>query len=247
MSELLKHPPLVEAVCEFQFGTDSKWDWTIPGLLFEKVGEEFSERAEVHRFGVKIEQAGGKVSSPSVIETGPDRIQLKRPDGSAMMQVGPRRLIINHLKPYPKWETFRDLILKIYGTYRSIVEVGTLSRLGLRYINQIEIKNTDYRKVITVWPSLSNTLDRTVATFVQRYELKHDKPEGMLIHQTGLVQIEGKNMVMLDLDFVSSSVANIANLDSLSGWLKEAHDRVEEAFIDSLTPEMYKALKDGKK
>lgn len=57
MGEILKNPPLVEAVCEFQFVPESKWDWTIPGLLFEKIGKEFSERTEVHRLGVTVQQS----------------------------------------------------------------------------------------------------------------------------------------------------------------------------------------------
>lgn len=246
MSEPLQNPPLIEAVCEFQFGADCKWDWTIPGRLFEKVGNEFSDRTEVHRLSVKTEQVSGKSVAPSVIETGPERIQLKRPDGSAMIQVGPKQLIINVLRPYPRWETFRDLIVRIYETYMTIVEVGTLGRLGLRYINQIEVSGTDYRTVVTVWPSLARSLERGVTAFVQRYELRHDKPEGLLVHQTGLMQVEDKSIVMLDLDFISSSVAHIVSRDDVLNWLEEAHCRVEEAFIDSLTPEKYRELKEGR-
>jgi uncharacterized protein (TIGR04255 family) len=246
MSELLKNPPLVEAACEFQFDPSSKWDWTLPGRLFDKIGNEFSERMDVHRMGLTIQQAGGKVSQPSVIEAGTDRIQLKRPDGSAMIQIGPRQLIINHLRPYPNWNAFRDLILRMYETYNSLIEGGFLGRIGLRYINQIELTGKDYKELITVWPSFSHSLKRDVATFYQRYELKHNKPEGLLIHQTGLIQTEDKNMLVLDLDFVASSASSITGQKNVADWLDQAHDRVEESFIDSLTPSAYKRLKEGK-
>lgn len=246
MSEILKNPPLVEAVCEFQFDPNSKWDWTLPGRLFDKIGKEFSERADVHRLGLTIQQAGGKVSQPSVIEAGPDRIQLKRPDGSAMVQIGSRQLIINHLRPYPNWDVFRDLILRTYETYNNLIEGGALSRIGLRYINQIDLAGTDYKDIISVWPSFSDSLKRDVATFFQRYELKHDKPAGLLIHQTGLIQVEDKNMLVLDLDFIASSVSAITSQKDVADWLNQAHDRVEESFIDSLTPSAYKRLKEGK-
>jgi uncharacterized protein (TIGR04255 family) len=246
MSELLKNPPLVEAVCEFQFDPSSKWDWTLPGRLFDKIGKEFSERMDVHRMGLTIQQASGKVSQSSIIEAGPDRIQLKRPDGSAMIQVGPRQLIINHLRPYPNWNPFRELILRMYETYNSLIEGSSLGRIGLRYINQIELTGKDYKEIINVWPTFSHSLKKEVSTLFQRYELKHDNPEGLLIHQTGLIQVEDKNMLVLDLDFVASSVSSITSRKHVADWLDQAHDRVEESFIDSLTPSAYKRLKEGK-
>lgn len=246
MSELLKKPPLVEAVCEFQFDPNSKWDWTVPGRLFDKIGKEFSERADVHRLSLAFQQVSGKVSPPSVIEGGPDRIQLKRPDGSAMVQVGPRQLIINHLKPYPGWPAFRDMILNVYSSYISVSEGGALGRLGLRYINQIELANRGYKEIISVWPSFSGRLNKKASTFFQRYELKHEKPEGLLVHQTGLMQVEEKDIIMLDLDFISSAVSGMTQQKDIAGWLEQAHDRVEESFIDSLTPNIYKQLKEGK-
>ncbi|GAN32581.1 MAG: TIGR04255 family protein [Candidatus Brocadia sp. AMX2] len=249
MGEILKNPPLVEAVCEFQFDPESKWDWTIPGLLFEKIGGEFSERAEVHRLGVTVQQLSRKITQPSVIESGPERIQLKRSDSSAMVQVGPRQLIINHLRPYKNWDTFCELILRIYSTYLSVIQSGRISRLGLRYVNQIELTefSSDWKNIISIWPSFPNKLKRDVATFFQRYELKHNKPEGVLIHQTGLIQSDDKSMVVLDLDFISTAVSELVEKDQVAEWLNQAHDRIEESFIDSLTPDAYTWLKEGKK
>lgn len=71
MGEIFKNPPLVEAVCEFQFHPESKWDWTVPGLLFEKISGEFSERAEMRRLEVTFQQLSRKITQPSVIERGP--------------------------------------------------------------------------------------------------------------------------------------------------------------------------------
>lgn len=249
MGEMLKNSPLVEAVCEFLFDPESEWDWTVPGRLFEKIGEEFSERAEVHRLGVTVQQLSRKNTQPPVIESGPERIQLKRSDGSAMVQAGPRQLIINHLRPYQNWDIFCKLISRIYSAYLNVIKSGQISRLGLRYINQIDLAgfSSDWKKIISIWPSFPNKLKRDVATFFQRYELKHDKPEGLLIHQTGLIQSDDKSMVVLDLDFISTAVSELVEKDKVTEWLNQAHDRVEESFIDSLEPDAYIWLKEGKK
>lgn len=36
-----KHPPIVEALCEFQFIPSQPWDITIPGLLYDRINSEF--------------------------------------------------------------------------------------------------------------------------------------------------------------------------------------------------------------
>lgn len=166
-----------------------------------------------------------------------------------MVQVGPRQLIINHLRPYQNWDTFCDLTLRIYSTYLSVIQTGRLSRLGLRYVNQIELggSSSDWKNIISIWPSFPGKLKRDVATFFQRYELKHDKPEGILIHQTGLIQVDNKSLAVLDLDFISTVVSELVEKDRVAEWLNQAHDRVEESFIDSLMTDAYTWLKEGKK
>lgn len=243
IGEKLKNPPLIEAACEFRFDLASEWDWTIPGLLFEKIRDEFPGRAEVHRLGLTVQEASRQVPSPAVIESGPDRIHLKRKDGSAIVQIGPRMLAVNQHRPYPNWETFRNLILRIYKTYREVAGSHGLARIGLRYINEIPRKNRAFTNITTVWPTLSGNLDRDISHFYQRYEFKHSKPKGVLVHQTGQQLRDNKPVIMLDLDFVSESVPRIRSESSVAKWLDAAHERVEESFIASLKPDFFEQLK----
>lgn len=138
---------------------------------------------------------------------------------------------------------------RVYSEYLSVIKRGQISRLGLRYINQIKLAgfSSDWKNIISIWPSFPNKLKRDVSTFFQRYELKHDKPEGVLIHQTGLIQSDDKSMVVLDLDFISTAVSKLVEKDKVTEWLNQAHDRVEESFIDSLKLDAYIWLKEGKK
>ena len=243
MIEPLKKPPLIEAACEFRFNPESEWDWTIPGRLFDKIGDEFSERSEVRRLGLTVQESDKQTPSPTLIESGPDRIHLKRSDGSAIVQIGPRLLAISLKRPYPNWETYRELILRIYEAHREIAGASKLARLGLRYINKIPMKKLAFTDVITVWPTLAGALNRYASTFYQRYELKHDNPKGTLIHQTGLQTVDGKSVIMLDLDFVSVSVGRLKRTESIEKWLDLAHERIEEGFIETLVPDFFEKLK----
>ena len=134
MGEKLKNPPLVEALCEFRFSEDSNWDWILPGQLYDKVGAEFPEHTQFQSIGLQV-QASHKSIPAASIYTAPDRVQYKRSDGSAMIQVGPYLLAINQLKPYTTWAEFSALIIRIYEEYCGIAGNTRIARIGLRYIN----------------------------------------------------------------------------------------------------------------
>lgn len=247
MGAKLKTPPLIEALCEFRYASNSPWDWTIPGQMFEKIKNEFSERSQVQSVGVQL-QASPRVPPLATIQTGPERVQLKRADGSAMVQVGPNLLAVNHLRPYPTWDVFRGLILNMLETYRGIVGTIELQRIGLRYINLIPLPKpkAELSDFITLSPPLTGQLDRTLKSFYQRYELQQDNPEGVLIHQTGIqTDDEGQPVIVLDLDFGSEQVQKLTTTESVKQWLEAAHDRVYEAFMASLNAELYEGFKRG--
>jgi uncharacterized protein (TIGR04255 family) len=197
MAQALKNPPLIEAVCEFRLAPGSEWDWTIPGRLYDRIRREFPERSELHRIGVAVRHPPNVPSAPALIEAGPDRVQLKRPDGSAMVQVGPRMLAINHLRPYDRWEVFRDLVLQITKAYGEVATIHPLARIGLRYINQIPRSDRLTKQIIRIWPSLYGTLNKPVTAFYQRYELQHEMPKGTLVHQTGIQTTDAGDAVVM--------------------------------------------------
>lgn len=241
MGEKLAHPPLVEALCEFRFLPTSPWDLTIPGQLYERIKDEFTERAQLPGFGVEI-QSTPRLSPVATIHSGPERVQLRRPDGSAMVQVGEHLLAINQLPPYPTWEVFVGLIGQILGEYWPMVGEARLARIGLRYINQIPVHAAHLRvgDYLTLVPPLAGGLDRPLASFYQRYELSYDRPFGLLIHQTGTRR---SDEMVLDLDFSSTLVQGLATVDEVRRWLDAAHERVYEAFVASLDPDLLAKLK----
>lgn len=245
MGEKLKTPPLIEALCEFRFAENANWDWVLPGQLYDKIKTDFPERAQIQGVGFQV-QASPKLKPVASIHTLPDRVQLKRLDGSAMVQVGYNLLAINQLKPYTSWTEFLSLIMRIFETYQEIAGVVDLERIGLRYINQLVVtdSNSKVSDLITLAPPLTGTLARPIHAFYQRYEIEQENPEGILVHQTGTQQDEQENPIfILDVDFGSTKVQDLKSADSVKNWLEQAHNRVHEAFVASLTTHLYSDMK----
>jgi uncharacterized protein (TIGR04255 family) len=246
MGEKLAKPPLIEALCEFRFGITGPWTADVVDRLSERVGSDFSVRSESETMQIDLG------THPPATHKHPVW-QLKRPDASAMVQVSPAgALVINHLRPYDRWETYRDLILRTLGEFVQVVGAGPIDRIGLRYINRLILGSSQpgLRDVLSVYPRLSGPLERGLLNFYQRADLVHSDAEGVLVHQVGLgtpTAPEGPRSIMLDLDFGSVPTRRFRadDVDDLLEWLERAHERVEEAFIASLQPEYYDRLRRG--
>jgi uncharacterized protein (TIGR04255 family) len=242
LAAILKNPPLIEAVFEAHFGPNAAWDWTMPGRLYDRMSGEFSERQQALDFrGVQLPVAADRVGQVQ-------RVQLKRSDGSAMIQIGEEMLAINHFAPYPSWEGFRELIMRVVGTSLELGARLDLTRVGLRYINVIrELPDEgDLSRVITVLPRLTGPLMRPSVGLYVRCDLAHETPAGILVLQTGLRSTPGRengSEVILDLDFVGQESVSITSSEILGGWLDAAHKHIEDAFIAALAPQMYDRLK----
>lgn len=244
MGERLASPPLIEALCEFFFGPPTTWDWTLPGSFYAQIRDEFPDKTQ--KDPAVTFRFHGSPTSIVVPPTArfPERVQFSRRDGSAMVQVAPNLLVVNHLRPYEDWERFRELIVRMFTRYSSLMGPWKVQRTGLRYINRLPLPGgpRDLSDVVTVVSqSWSGLQARTLSRFYQKYELEYDDPTGTLVHQTGTVRDGDEESAMLDLHFISE--CEVDDVTVLVPWLDQAHDRIGEAFVASLHPDYHATLK----
>ena len=174
MGKKYKNPPIIEAVCEFQFAPGQPWDFTVHGLFYEQIRAEFPEKQQQMGIGIRFRQEAGAIQHELLPNS--ERMQFLRKDKSALVQVGPDMLAVNHLKPYPGWEVFKPLILDNLNKYIEVAKPKGLKRLGLRYINKIDlpeqtIKMQDYFNYFTLIPK---ELPQTHENFSARVEIPHE-------------------------------------------------------------------------
>jgi len=233
MGKKYKNPPIVEALCEFQFLPNQPWDITIPGILYEKIKDEFPVKQQQVGFGVAVKPGkAGMVLKPE-IEFGPPRMQFFSKDKISLVQVGPDLLTVNHLRPYSTWKKFKPLILKIFGEYIVIANPKGVRQIRLRYINKIDfdqhkIELSDY---FNYYPSIPSNLPQTYKTFQVTVEIPYNNERDTLRLSFATIIPEKPNVLSLlfDLDYVMILPESIV-LDKLPDWLEDAHTAIENAF-----------------
>jgi uncharacterized protein (TIGR04255 family) len=246
MPRSYRNPPVIEAVCEFRFLETQRWDWTIPGLVYEKISNSFPK---------KRQQTVIELSMPYLrpIEGSPPgdvaRMQFLNDEETRLVQVWPNTLAINRLKPYGSWNTYKEEILSQLKVYQQVSGQDGLTRIGLRYINRIELpasepQGADLGAYLVSIPKVSTSIPQAYRSFLMQLDIPYedDPPTNLrLILGTVPPQVADSVAVMLDLDMVTEP-EHVPSLDSVSDWLEKAHGRLEEAFDSSLTDRTHKDL-----
>lgn len=236
MSRIYRRPPLVEALCEFQFA-GSDWDWTVPGLMYQEIKQAFPTKRQTQVVEFEVQTEGRQWSQQ--VKGSAERMQFFRADESALVQVGPHFLAVNHLQPYPHWPSFKPLILDNLDLYRRIANPSGFRRLGLRYVNRIDIPTTqlDLQEYFNFGPRLPAAMTSTpMDALLLRVGLPHQADGGRLLLTLASAPDaeEGNAAFILDLDFIASAASALA-LDTAHDWIETAHDRIETAFEASIS------------
>lgn len=81
--------------------------------------------------------------------------------------------------------------------------------------------------------------------FFQKFELQRCDARGTPVHQCGTFATEGRVVLVVDLDFFSTEIENFDNLKVVERWLDRAHDIIENAFVKSMSRDLYERLRRG--
>ncbi|MDD5023993.1 MAG: TIGR04255 family protein [Methanoregula sp.] len=234
-----RNPPIVEAICEFRFSQDTKWDPTIPGLLYEKLKAEFPHKES--RINQEIEfRADEKGLKPWV--KNPDQLAVfLSNDRLTLIQVGQNRLSIHHLKPYSGWENFRPKIKHAFEMLNSITEIRGIDRMALVYIDKIEIPgpNIDMKEYFHFMPQLGDGFSQQFNDFIVGCDFPyHSKRDICKLQLTSAIPENKSNTAyVLTTEYFLAKKKAISRDNALE-WMEDAHSVVHGIFKSCITEKL---------
>lgn len=243
MSEKYVSSPIIEAICEFRVASDAEWDLTIPGLLYEKIKKHFPKREQ--RFVQRVDTTQNAEGRKHRLST-EERIVFLTDDGKSFIQIGSYLLAINCLKPYPTWNRFKSKIEKAFNTLAAIVDIKGLQRIGLRYINRIEVPgptvNLDH--YFGFRPFVGSNLPQVMQNFIVGCMFpSSDEQDVCKVQLTNATpEKPGNSAFLLDLDYFLSKPQAVG-ADKALEWVETAHQQVETIFEGCLTERLRKIFR----
>ena len=246
MSKKYKKSPIVEAVCEFQFKEDSSWDMAIPGLVYEKVRNNFPLRRQVARITVGISNTSDE-PGPQVATV--PLMQFLRKDEKSLIQVGAHLLSVSVLKPYPSWQRFLPLIKKGFNAYCDVVAPKSIQRIGLRYINQIEVPGQDIKleDYLEFRPFVGLGLPQDFVTFALGIQVPYEEARDILSIQLTSLPVPKESTdraaMILSFDYFLLKPEGVT-LEEAFKWVEIAHKHIEDVFEACITQKLRHLFKE---
>lgn len=228
------NPPIIEAICAFQFIPSQPWDATVLGLVYDRLKGQFPVKA----------LAPGPLLNVTIGATPPSgigRMQFRRTDNSALVQLGPDSLTVNHLTPYCGWPSFQKMIETALEAYKLVAAPQGLSAVTLRYINRLNIPadnedGVDIRQYVLTHPIVPDSVPQMFLEWAQRVVIPFEEAQQSLIIQVGTTQGNDEFPVVFMLDIEARHDEEAVSLAEANTWLEAAHLNVETVFESCVGP-----------
>lgn len=239
MTKRYTKPPLVEALCEFQFDPGIAWDLTLIDLIYEQLKDIFPEREQLQ---VPL---NARLSPETNVQIGTigtvPLVRFLDNDRKALVQVGQNLLTVNHLQPYTTWENFFPFIEKGFKVYYQTAQPKALKHIGIRYINRITIPSAqiDLANYFRFRPLIPQDLPQEIDSLFMNVGIPHEDSKDILRIQVGTLNPETLDTIslILEIGYVFAKPGEIAFQD-VPDRMKAAHNHIEHAFESCLTDEL---------
>ncbi len=242
--KIYSNSPILEAVCEFRLPSDTEWDMTIPGQLFESLKSEYPHKEQRQMQEIKVNVALEKEkSSQEIITT--ERLLFRSEDKIRLVQVSPNFLAVNVLKPYPNWEEFRPQILQALEQLSKLIRINEFESVQLQYVNRIEIPNdvTVLSKFFNIHPSFGTPLGHNVTNFGIFSGFKmHEERDNCNIQLYRQVSPSPTLEAVLLVLIYSLAKPKTVDFSSAGEWIEEAHTQINQMFESCITDKLREKL-----
>ena len=168
---IYKHPPITEAVIGISFSSPIKQ--TAINSVNKKFHVHYPHSQVVSNidFDVAVELTNNQINKPTTKITKKDGHRLSTADMTQLLVLWPSSFTLSQLAPYPGWNQFFERFVRDWNMWKRVVGFQTISRIGVRYINRIDIPITEpvieYEKYLNVYPKLPDNLNPGHAYAVQ--------------------------------------------------------------------------------
>jgi|WetSurMetagenome_2_1015567.scaffolds.fasta_scaffold00765_8 uncharacterized protein (TIGR04255 family) len=231
MDKKYKNSPIVEGVCEFIFEKVPTWDITTPGIIYNEVKTVFPNK-ETH--AVQRVNITTKEPSPKTQIMRFDLARFLSDDKKTLMQLGNDTLTISRLKPYTNWSDFKYYIDYAFNKLNQNVELSSIKRIGLRFVNRIEIPNEKIKleEYFKFRPSLGDDLqEKEYSSFIVGciFPMADGRDACKVELNIAVPENKGSSAFMLDLDY-SLTKPECLKLNQSLEWVENAHEGIEGLF-----------------
>ncbi|MEE9311850.1 MAG: TIGR04255 family protein, partial [Planctomycetota bacterium] len=172
--------------------------------------------------------------------------KLTSQDGLWVLQVRDDRVSLSYVrsneKPYPGWEVFWKKVQAVWATAKDSLLVTSISRVGLRYINQLgtpriakalSSNSSDGKPFLATSHNVATDLAAEMISTMARSVLQFDNHHFATVHQLWQNQDSSEAELILDID-----AYYVGETDVIEPTLERLREIKNSIFFESFSPEL---------
>ena len=200
--------PIVEALLDIQVTFASSVPVSRLEAFHETIRQAYPVKHERVQWLGEIQVQQRAVQQ--AVSRGPEGFMFRSRDDQRIVQVRQDGFTFNWLKPYRTWQALRDEARQHWGHYLDMFHPEAVTRLGLRYINRIQLPLPieEFRDFVKTAPDVAVGLPQGLSAFFMRLEIPDDK-RGLtaIVTETLEPPVDGGKLlpVIFDVDVVRSA------------------------------------------
>jgi uncharacterized protein (TIGR04255 family) len=233
---ILPKAPITEALIDIRIKVkeDFKVEQLLP--LYDLISIQYPEKKSRHKWEGKLEFKKDELPIPSGIHA-IDGYSFTSIDKKQIFQARVDGFTFNKLKPYDRWETFRDEALRLWKLYRDVTSPEII-RVALRFINKFDIPLPiqDFNEYLTAAPIVPEGLPQGVNSFLTRIVIHEPEIDAAAIVTQVFEQIVNPSYlpIILDIDVFKQKSKGIAEEEAWQTLEKFRHFK-NKIFFKSIT------------
>jgi uncharacterized protein (TIGR04255 family) len=142
--ECLPKAPIVEAVIDLRARAETDWkEEFITDVLKTKL-PDYPKKHSLSGFQQEFTLTPGAAPNTKTIETGWEGLRLQTGDNLNIAQFKRGGFSLSRLQPYERWEQLVEEAIRLWNIFAEIARPTEIQRLGLRYINRIEVPSSGF-------------------------------------------------------------------------------------------------------
>lgn len=132
------NPPIVEALCQFDFIEPISWSPITPGMFYERIRAEYPLEPEVQQqLQANVSFPGDAGAAQFTMGQGEQRLIYRDETESRLIVLTPHSLSANSLAPYEGWPNLSRRFSRALNKAQEVLKPPMVGAVLVRYINRI--------------------------------------------------------------------------------------------------------------
>ncbi|MBF0344120.1 MAG: TIGR04255 family protein [Nitrospirae bacterium] len=237
---ILRNAPIVETIVDIQAKISSECDINKLQNMYDFIKEQYPNRYEniVGDFQVDLKKVETSIQ-PNIRPSG---YRYSSVDEKQIVQTKLDGFTFHRLHPYEGWGNLRDEAKRLWAIYLNMADPELISRLALRYINNIKLPiSVDLDDYFTAPPSVPKGLPQELSGFFYRIAIYNKQLDAKAIITQALeptIFAEVKEVqIILDVDVFIYRHDGI-NVENVWDEIERLRDFKNKIFFSSITDKL---------